>query len=62
MAKLGGNKAFQTFANDYKPEDAGGFKKASNLYEKYHSWTAKQYREKVNSMQTIRSPVANDDT
>jgi len=31
----------------YEPTDKGGYKADSSAYDKYHSWAASQYREKV---------------
>ncbi|CDZ97374.1 ADP-ribosylation factor GTPase activator [Phaffia rhodozyma] len=46
--KLGGNTNFQDFINAYGPE--GGYKKGMGIKEKYFSWAAMQYRDKLSAM------------
>ncbi|KAK8849755.1 hypothetical protein IAR55_005090 [Kwoniella newhampshirensis] len=43
--KLGGNEAFKTFMEGYGPE--GGYAKGMGMNDKYNSWAATQYREKL---------------
>ncbi|WVQ66406.1 uncharacterized protein L199_004586 [Kwoniella botswanensis] len=43
--KLGGNEAFKSFIENYGPE--GGYTKGMGMQEKYNSWAASQYREKL---------------
>ncbi|WWC92907.1 uncharacterized protein L201_007869 [Kwoniella dendrophila CBS 6074] len=43
--KNGGNEAFKTFIENYGPE--GGYTKGIGMIEKYNSWAATQYREKL---------------
>ncbi|WWD20387.1 hypothetical protein CI109_104863 [Kwoniella shandongensis] len=43
--KLGGNEAFKAFIESYGPE--GGYTKGMGMNEKYNSWAATQYREKL---------------
>ncbi|ORY34614.1 hypothetical protein BCR39DRAFT_513626 [Naematelia encephala] len=43
--RLGGNEAFKTFMESYGPE--GGYKIGMGMNEKYNSWAAAQYREKL---------------
>ena len=43
-SKIGGNKPFKDFMNSYQD---GGYKPESSINEKYHSWAAAQYKEKV---------------
>lgn len=45
--QLGGNAPFTTFINEYGP--TGGYIKGMNITEKYNTWAAAQYREKVSS-------------
>jgi hypothetical protein len=33
----------------YTPAEQGGYKEGMSVHEKYHSWAAAQYREKVDS-------------
>lgn len=42
---LGGNEAFKTFMESYGSE--GGYSKGIGMNEKYNSWAAAQYREKL---------------
>ncbi|WVQ95954.1 hypothetical protein IAU59_003053 [Kwoniella sp. CBS 9459] len=43
--KLGGNEAFKTFIENYGPD--GGYTKGMGMQDKYNSWAATQYREKL---------------
>ncbi|WWC73604.1 uncharacterized protein I206_107576 [Kwoniella pini CBS 10737] len=43
--KLGGNEAFKSFIESYGPD--GGYSKGIGMQEKYNSWAASQYREKL---------------
>lgn len=43
--QLGGNEAFKQFLDSYGPD--GGYTKGMGMSEKYNSWAASQYREKV---------------
>ncbi|OXG89719.1 ADP-ribosylation factor GTPase-activating protein 1 [Cryptococcus neoformans A2-102-5] len=43
--KMGGNEKFKDFMENYGPE--GGYTKGMGMQEKYNSWTAAQYREKL---------------
>ncbi|WVQ84729.1 hypothetical protein IAT38_006886 [Cryptococcus sp. DSM 104549] len=43
--KLGGNEAFKTFIEGYGSD--GGYTKGMGMQEKYNSWAATQYREKL---------------
>ncbi|WVW86825.1 hypothetical protein I302_108880 [Kwoniella bestiolae CBS 10118] len=43
--KLGGNEAFKSFIENYGPD--GGYTKGMGMQEKYNSWAASQYREKL---------------
>ncbi|WRT69796.1 uncharacterized protein IL334_006787 [Kwoniella shivajii] len=43
--KLGGNEAFKSFMENYGP--GGGYTKGMGMQEKYNSWAATQYREKL---------------
>ncbi|WVR07979.1 hypothetical protein IAU60_005022 [Kwoniella sp. DSM 27419] len=43
--KLGGNEAFKSFMDSYGPD--GGYTKGMGMQEKYNSWAATQYREKL---------------
>ncbi|KAK1923676.1 putative ARF GTPase activator [Papiliotrema laurentii] len=43
--KLGGNEKFKNFIESYGPE--GGYAKGIGMNEKYNSWAAAQYREKL---------------
>lgn len=43
--QMGGNEEFTSFMDSYGPE--GGYKKGMGMQEKYNSWAATQYREKV---------------
>lgn len=43
--RLGGNKPFKTFMDTYGPE--GGYVKGMGIGEKYKTWAAREYREKV---------------
>jgi ADP-ribosylation factor GTPase-activating protein 1 len=41
----GGNAPFREFMENYGPE--GGYVKKQSIAEKYKTWAAAQYREKV---------------
>ncbi|WVN87510.1 uncharacterized protein L203_102692 [Cryptococcus depauperatus CBS 7841] len=43
--KLGGNERFKDFIENYGPE--GGYAPGMGIQEKYNSWAAAQYREKL---------------
>ncbi|ORX37629.1 hypothetical protein BD324DRAFT_579232 [Kockovaella imperatae] len=43
--RLGGNEAFKTFMDKYPA--SGGYTKGMGMQEKYNSWAAAQYREKL---------------
>jgi len=43
--RAGGNKPFREFMESYGPE--GGYVKKQSIAEKYKTWAAAQYREKV---------------
>ncbi|WVQ77505.1 hypothetical protein IAR50_007191 [Cryptococcus sp. DSM 104548] len=43
--KLGGNEKFKEFLEDYGPD--GGYTKGMGMSEKYNSWAAAQYRDKL---------------
>ncbi|KAH6915095.1 ArfGap-domain-containing protein [Coprinopsis sp. MPI-PUGE-AT-0042] len=45
--QLGGNKPFKDFMNSYQD---GGYRPDSSPHEKYHSWAAAQYKEKLDAM------------
>lgn len=47
VVKLGGNAPFVTFMQSYTPVEQGGYKEGMSVHDKYHSWAAAQYREKV---------------
>lgn len=44
-SQLGGNEAFKSFIESYGSE--GGYTKGIGMQEKYNSWAAAQYRDKV---------------
>jgi ADP-ribosylation factor GTPase-activating protein 1 len=43
--QLGGNEAFKDFMSSYGAD--GGYSPGMGMIEKYNSWAATQYREKV---------------
>jgi hypothetical protein len=43
--QLGGNESFKSFMDSYGFN--GGYTKGMSMQEKYNSWAAAQYREKV---------------
>lgn len=45
--QTGGNEKFKDFMENYGPE--GGYTKGMGMQEKYNSWAAAQYREKVSN-------------
>ncbi len=45
LSQLGGNGPFTAFLNEYGP--TGGYVKGMIITEKYNTWAAAQYREKV---------------
>lgn len=45
--KLGGNKRFREFLQNYQEADEGGYHEGMGAHEKYHSWAATQWREKL---------------
>ena len=47
VAKIGGNGPFVAFMQSYTPVGQGGYKEGMSNHDKYHSWAAAQYREKV---------------
>ena len=44
--RFGGNRAFKEFMEGYAKEE-GGWRKGMGIQEKYKTWAAAQYREKV---------------
>jgi hypothetical protein len=50
--QLGGNEAFKNFIEGYGPD--GGYSRGMGMQEKYNSWAATQYREKVRHAQLHR--------
>jgi ADP-ribosylation factor GTPase-activating protein 1 len=54
---MGGNEEFKTFMDNYGPE--GGYKKGMGMQEKYNSWAATQYREKVRDTKKSSTTTAN---
>lgn len=48
--RSGGNAPFLRFMDDYGPE--GGYSKKMSIAEKYKTWAAREYREKV-SMRVV---------
>ncbi|TFK20354.1 ARF GTPase activator [Coprinopsis marcescibilis] len=48
--QLGGNKPFKDFMNSYTPAEQGGYRPDSTVNEKYHSWAAAQYKEKLDAL------------
>ena len=49
VVKIGGNAPFVAFMQSYTPVEQGGYKEGMSIHDKYHSWAAAQYREKVRS-------------
>jgi len=47
--KIGGNAPFVAFMQSYTPVEQGGYKEGMSIHEKYHSWAATQYREKLDA-------------
>jgi hypothetical protein len=47
IVKIGGNAPFVAFMQSYTPAEQGGYKEGMSAHDKYHSWAAAQYREKV---------------
>lgn len=47
LVKMGGNAPFIAFMQSYTPVEQGGYKEGMSAHDKYHSWAAAQYREKV---------------
>ncbi|KAI0053687.1 ArfGap-domain-containing protein [Auriscalpium vulgare] len=47
--KIGGNAPFVAFMQAYQPADVGGYKEGMPIHDKYHSWAATQYREKLDA-------------
>lgn len=47
--RFGGNRAFKEFMEGYVKEE-GGWRKGMGIQEKYKTWAAAQYREKVRSI------------
>ncbi|KAI0268134.1 hypothetical protein BC834DRAFT_868032 [Gloeopeniophorella convolvens] len=47
--KIGGNGPFAAFMQSYTPADVGGYKEGMSTHDKYHSWAATQYREKLDA-------------
>lgn len=45
--RAGGNKPFREFMENYGPE--GGYSKSQSIAEKYKTWAAAQYRDKLNT-------------
>lgn len=48
---MGGNEKFKDFMENYGPE--GGYTKGIGMQEKYNSWAAAQYREKVSDFSVL---------
>jgi len=53
--KLGGNEKFKSFISTYGSE--GGYTKGVGMNEKYNSWAAAQYREKVGTRSRLLFPL-----
>jgi ADP-ribosylation factor GTPase-activating protein 1 len=57
--RLGGNRPFKEFMEGYAKEE-GGWRKGMSIAEKYKTWAAAQYREKVrvgvNRVEVMPSP------
>ena len=49
VIKIGGNGPFVAFMQSYTPVEQSGYKEGMSVHDKYHSWAAAQYREKVRS-------------
>lgn len=49
--QLGGNERFKEFIENYGSE--GGYSKGIGMVEKYNSWAAAQYRDKVSPPTTL---------
>ncbi|KAI9513273.1 ArfGap-domain-containing protein [Russula earlei] len=47
--KIGGNGPFVEFMRSYTPIEHGGYSEGMSIHEKYHSWAAAQYREKLDA-------------
>ncbi|KAH9965810.1 ArfGap-domain-containing protein [Russula dissimulans] len=47
--KIGGNAPFVAFMQSYTPVEQGGYREGMSTHEKYHSWAAVQYREKLDA-------------
>jgi len=47
--KTGGNGPFVAFLQAYTPVEQGGYKEGMSIHDKYHSWAAAQYREKLDA-------------
>ncbi|KAI0005132.1 ArfGap-domain-containing protein [Russula compacta] len=47
--KIGGNGPFVAFMQSYTPVGQGGYKEGMSIHDKYHSWAAAQYREKLDA-------------
>ncbi|KAI0068581.1 ArfGap-domain-containing protein [Artomyces pyxidatus] len=47
--KIGGNAPFVAFMQAYTPAEQGGYKEGMAIHDKYHSWAASQYREKLDA-------------
>ncbi|KAF8514810.1 ArfGap-domain-containing protein [Hysterangium stoloniferum] len=45
--KLGGNAPFKDFLQSYPADLQGGYTETMSIHDKYHSWAATQYREKI---------------
>lgn len=45
--RIGGNLPFKTFMKDYTPVEQGGYREGMGISEKYHTWAAAQYKEKL---------------
>jgi hypothetical protein len=52
LLKIGGNAPFVAFMQSYTPVEQGGYKEGMSVHDKYHSWAAAQYREKVRSLKS----------
>jgi ADP-ribosylation factor GTPase-activating protein 1 len=48
--QIGGNLPFTTFMKDYTPAEQGGYREGMSVQEKYNTWAAAQYKEKVFSI------------
>ncbi|KAG8807178.1 Zn finger-containing GTPase- Activating Protein for ARF [Serendipita sp. 399] len=45
--RIGGNLRFTTFMKEYTPTDQGGYREGMTIAEKYNTWAAAQYKEKL---------------